>query len=294
METEKLYAETKPLLISLAYRMLGSMMDAEDIVQEAFISLNEIPSAHVRNPKSYLCKIVTHRCIDLLKSARKQREVYVGPWLPEPIITDRNPDELSEQYVQKETISTAYLLLLQQLSWTERVVFLLREVLQFDYDEIAEIVNKSSVNCRQIFSRAKRSIHGVPANGGEMHEKAGTVVEQFIQALSIGNVNQLLDLLSTDVTLITDGGGKVRAAIHPILGMDRIIRFFAGTLPKVPAGASFQMRNVNGQPGIVALDGNQVFCVLSFHMQEERIKAIYMVVNPDKLMAVQKEIQGLA
>ena len=158
--SEQIYLSYRPLMFSLAYRMLGSVMDAEDVVQEAFLYANETNLDHVHNPKAYLCKIVTNRCIDNLRSASKKREVYVGPWLPEPLMTTSTDHQIAPDlaYTHKESLSTAYLLLLQQLSWIERAVFLLREVLQYEYDEIAEIVGKSSTNCRQIFRRAKNAI----------------------------------------------------------------------------------------------------------------------------------------
>jgi RNA polymerase sigma factor (sigma-70 family) len=172
--SEQIYLSYRPLMFSLAYRMLGSVMDAEDVVQEAFLYANETNLEHVHNPKAYLCKIVTNRCIDSLRSASKKREVYVGPWLPEPLMTTSATSADHQiapdlAYTHKESLSTAYLLLLQQLTWMERAVFLLREVLQYEYDEIAEIVGKSSTNCRQIFCRAKNAI-SLPTEQAECNE----------------------------------------------------------------------------------------------------------------------------
>ena len=238
-------------------------MDAEDVVQEAFLYVNETNLAHVHNPKAYLCKIVTNRCIDKLRSASKKREVYVGPWLPEPLIMSAdNQTEPDRYYSQKESLSTAYLLLLQQLSWVERAVFLLREVLQYEYDEIAEIVGKSSTNCRQIFRRAKSAISSIPERSDDTKvelkqpvlEQTSAVVEQFVQALVSGNIGQLLNIVKTDAVLYSDGGGKVNAAIRPIKGAERIAMFFSGLLSKVPPGFSYSLATVNGQLGIVAYD----------------------------------------
>ncbi|MGG2197457.1 RNA polymerase sigma-70 factor [Paenibacillus sp.] len=304
--TEQLYAAYKPLLFSLAYRMLGRVMDAEDIVQEAFLSLNGALPEHVRHPKAYLCKIVTNRCIDLLRSASKQREVYVGPWLPEPLVAEEDGSgsglgDPSHHYVQKESVSTAYLLLLQQLSWVERAVFLLREVLQYEYDEIGEIVGKSGTNCRQIFHRAKRSLgtHAAPAagdlpstgSGVQLHtpaagSAAGGLVEQFVSALASGDMAKLLRLLSEDAALYSDGGGKVTAAVRPILGAERISRFLAGLLEKVQDGFSYRFAVVNGYTGIVTYVHGRPLNVFSFHAENERIEAIYIVVNPEKLKHV--------
>lgn len=300
LSLEQLYASYKPLLFSLAYRMLGSVMDAEDIVQEAFLSLNAVAEPErIHSEKSYLCKIVTNRCIDRLRSAQKQRELYVGPWLPEPIVaddSDRSDDPL-QTYVRNESISIAYLLLLQQLSWVERAVFLLREVLQYEYDEIADIVGKSSTNCRQIFHRAKRSI-GVRPSADEVAESASSkqteafgehtaqLVNRFVHALSTGDLGTLMNLLAKDATLYSDGGGKVRAAVRPILGAERIVPFLAGILEKAPPGFSYKTSVVNGQTGIVTYVDGEPSTVISFHVQNDRLDAIYIVLNPDKLRNV--------
>jgi RNA polymerase sigma-70 factor (TIGR02957 family) len=298
-EAEQLYTDYKPLLFSLAYRMLGSVMDAEDIVQEVFLTLNESTLADVQNPKSYLCKMVTNRCIDRLRATKRQREVYVGPWLPEPLVTDLDEADPDKQYLQKEAVSTAYLLLLQQLSWAERTVFLLREVLQYEYDEIAEIVGKSSANCRQIFHRAKRSLGNhaardaaaAPSTSLERETattgyQTNSVVEQFATALASGNIGRVLSLLSADSTLYSDGGGKVHAALLPIQGAERVARFLTGVLEKVPGMLSYRFAMVGGQRGIVSYVDGHVANVVTFRVEDGRIAAVYIVVNPDKLRHV--------
>lgn len=294
--SEILYHTYKPLLFSLAYRMLGSVMDAEDIVQETFLSWSENEPEKVHNEKAYLCKIVTNRCIDRLRSASKQREVYVGPWLPEPLLTEaadieNNP---SGNYLHKESLSTAYLLLLQQLTWVERAVFILREVLQYEYEEIAEIVGKSSTNCRQIFHRAKGAVGvssdptdassaGASGTGAAQSELLKLRVEQFVHALVSGNAGQLVSILKSDAKLYSDGGGKVTAAIRPILGAERISMFLFGLVSKMPADFSYRIASVNGQPGIVSFIGSQMNNVMTFHIVDNTITDIYIVVNPDKL-----------
>ncbi|SDW79009.1 RNA polymerase sigma-70 factor [Paenibacillus sp. CF384] len=299
------YISYRPLLFSLAYRMLGSVMDAEDVVQEAFIYVNVKRPEHITSMKAYLCKIVTNRCIDLLRSSRKQREVYVGTWLPEPLVPDaaRSFAEPDDRYLQKESISTAYLLLLQQLSWVERAVFLLREVLQYEYDEIAEIVGKSSTNCRQIFRRAKLAISQIPEQDDALKsslqttpieqqqplkppavEKTSTIVEQFVQAIMSGNMGQLLSVVRADAVLYSDGGGKVKAAIRPILGAERIAAYFFGLLAKLPQDYTYVLSEVNGETGIVGYDGDgQPNNVHSFEIADGQISSFYIVVNPDKL-----------
>jgi RNA polymerase sigma-70 factor (TIGR02957 family) len=280
VHTEQLFITYKSLLFSLAYRMLGSVQDAEDIVQDAYITWSEQTLNQVQNPKAYLCKIVTNRCIDLLKSARKQREAYVGPWLPEPLLTDNN-DDPALHYVMKESLSTAYLLLLEQLSETERAVFLLREVLEYDYHLIAEVVGKSSSNCRQIFHRAKKAIgnHIVQSSP----PKASALTEQFVSAVVSGNVSKLLSLLAVDAKLLSDGGGKTKAALVPIMGSERISRFYMGIMAKAKEDFSFKYTIVNGEPGIILYAEQRVFGVLSFQIKNDLIQTIYWVVNPDKL-----------
>lgn len=278
---EQLFITYKSLLFSLAYRMLGSVQDAEDIVQDVYITWSEQPMDLVQNPKAYLCKIVTNRCIDLLKSARKQRETYVGPWLPEPLVTDNNDDPAS-RYVMKESLSTAYLLLLEQLSETERAVFLLREVLEYDYQLISEVIGKSSSNCRQIFHRAKKAI-GNHTIAQSSPSKASALTEQFVSAVVSGNVSKLLSLLAVDAKLLSDGGGKTKAALVPILGAERISRFYMGIMAKAKEDFSFKYTIVNGEPGIVLYAEHQVFGVLSLQIQNDLIQTIYWVVNPDKL-----------
>ncbi|MGD6963524.1 RNA polymerase sigma-70 factor [Fictibacillus phosphorivorans] len=280
VHTEQLFITYKSLLFSLAFRMLGSVQDAEDIVQDAYITWSEQPVDHVKNPKAFLCKIVTNRCIDLLKSARKQKETYVGPWLPEPLITDN--DDPASRYVMKESLSTAYLLLLEQLSETERAVFLLREVLEYEYQLIAEVIGKSSSNCRQIFHRAKKAI-GSHAIGQSSSPKASALTEQFVSAVVSGNVGKLLSLLAVDAKLLSDGGGKTKAALVPILGAERISRFYMGIMAKAKEDFSFKYTIVNGEPGIILYAEHQVLGVLSLQIKNDLIQTIYWVVNPDKL-----------
>ncbi|WP_308635394.1 RNA polymerase sigma-70 factor [Paenibacillus silvisoli] len=288
------YEAYRPLLFGLAYRLLGSVMDAEDAVQEAYLYVSEKRPEHVGNPKAYLCKIVTNRCIDLLRSTRKQREVYVGPWLPEPLVQEEEAEGPDDRYLQKESISTAYLLLLQQLSWVERAVFLLREVLQYEYDEIAEIVGKSSTNCRQIFRRAKAAISRLPEQPSPQQQAASPSprpaplpqpVEQFVQALLSGNMGQLLSVVRADAVLYSDGGGKVKAAVRPIAGAERIAAYFNGLQTKQPDLISrYVLSEVNRDIGIIGYDQDrQPYFVLSFEMQDGQIASFYLVVNPDKL-----------
>ncbi|WP_243015009.1 RNA polymerase sigma factor SigJ [Brevibacillus borstelensis] len=293
VEVEELYKSLGPSLISLAYRMMGSMMDAEDIVQETFLSIEKVPADTVRNAKAYLFRSVSNRCIDRLRAQSKHRETYAGPWLPEPIVSggDGQTDPL-EGYIRKETISMAYLLLIHQLSWTERVVFLLREVLQFEYEEIAEIVDKSSTNCRQIFRRAKRSLGKIPQVNVGIERNTIHLIEQFAQALLSGDMKILLETLTADTILYMDGGGKVKAPLRPLFGHDRIARFFIAILPEFPPDFSFTLRELNAQPGLVFYAGEQLFATISFDIQNDRIVNMYAVLNPDKLKSIMRFVSN--
>ncbi|MFD5259539.1 sigma-70 family RNA polymerase sigma factor [Bacillus wiedmannii] len=283
METEQLYETYQSLLFALAYRILGSVMDAEDIVHDVFISLNNMEDVQtIENMRAYLCKMVTNRSIDKLRSAAHKRNVYVGMWLPEPFVEE--VDDPSESFVMKESISTAYLLLLQQLSEVERVVFILREVFSYEYEEIASIVYKSSANCRKIFQRARKSILDKPKQSTLSTKKMAAYVEKFVSSLQCGDAQGMLEVLKTDAILKADGGGKATTAIHPIYSADRIIRLFFGIGKKFPEEYNVDYKMVNGGPGVIVKVNNKVTYVLSFTFENEKISNIYMMVNPEKLM----------
>ncbi|HDR8184262.1 TPA: sigma-70 family RNA polymerase sigma factor [Bacillus thuringiensis] len=283
METEQLYEAYQPLLFSLAYRILGSVMDAEDIVHDVFISLNKMEDIQsIDNMKAYLCKMVTNRSIDKLRSAAHKRNVYVGMWLPEPFVEE--VDDPSESFVMKESISTAYLLLLQQLSEVERVVFILREVFSYEYEEIASIVDKSSVNCRKIFQRARKSILEKPKESQLSTKKMAAYVEKFVSSLQCGDAQGMLEVLKTDAIFKSDGGGKVTTAINPIYSADKIIRLLFGIAKRLTEEYTVEFKKVNGTPGVIVSINNKVTYVLSFTFENEKISNIYMMVNPEKLM----------
>ena len=290
MSMEGLYQTYQPLLFSLAYRMLGSVMDSEDIVQEAFITFNQLPNReHIENKKAYLCKIVTNRCLDLIRSSAKKREIYVGPWLPEPLLEIENsPNDPSQAFLQQESISTAYLLLLQQLNAMERAVFLLREVFQYSYDEIAEILGKSNANCRQIFHRAKKSMDYHPKKQPSI-SIAESKVKEFVQSILNGNVNQLLDLISEDVTMYSDGGGKVRAAQIPIFGAAKVVQLLLSLTKMYTGKFTIKYTSVNGLPGLILTLDDHLQYVYSFAFNGNQIQTIYAVANPDKLRHLQLE-----
>ncbi|MCK9860143.1 RNA polymerase sigma factor SigJ [Paenibacillus sp. ATY16] len=284
MSIEELYKRYKTELFSLAYRMLGSVMDAEDIVQDAFLSYNGLSDAGtIRNERAFLYKIVTNRCLDLLRSSAKKREMYVGPWLPEPLIDKGTSDnDPSHKYLRSESISTAYLLLLQQLSATERAVFLLREIFHYSFEEIADIVGKSSTNCRQIFHRAKKSIHFEPDQQPSV-SVAEEKIREFVNSLLQGNTTKLLELVSENVVLYSDGGGKVRAAQVPVVGFEQVLKLHQHSINLHAGKITYSFLMVNGLPGIRLHLDEGIQYVYSFAYRDHKIEAIYAVANPEKL-----------
>ena len=284
MSTEELYKCYKTELFSLAYRMLGSVMDAEDIVQDAFLSYDGLSDVGtIRNERAFLYKIVTNRCLDLLRSSAKKREMYVGPWLPEPLIDKgASDDDPSNRYLRSESISTAYLLLLQQLSATERAVFLLREIFHYSFEEIADIVGKSSANCRQIFHRAKKSIHFDPDQQPSV-SIAEDKIKEFVNSLLQGNTTKLLELVSENVVLYSDGGGKVKAAQVPVVGLKQVLKLHQNALKMHAGNFTYSFLMVNGLPGIHLRLDEGIQYVYSFAYRDHKIEAIYTVANPEKL-----------
>lgn len=279
------YEQFKPLLFSIGYRMLGSVAEAEDLVQETFLKAYQIDGQKIENKKAYLCKIMTNRCLDVLKSARHRREQYVGPWNPVPLLLASSPElDPSEIVVQKEGLSIAYLRMMEHLAPDERAVLLLREVFQFSYEEISDIVEKKEENCRKIFSRAKQKISSIEEESLH-YEKNKSIVDRFIQAFQLHNMDALLELLSEKVTLYSDGGGKVKAAIRPINSLSNVLAFLYGISKKVPEDFYFEVKNVNGQPAIVVHMNSKLQSIISFYIYNGVIQEIYITMNPDKLPA---------
>ena len=289
MASTELFDEYRPLLFSLAYRMLGSVADAEDVVQEAFLRWHRATEGEdeeaVRSPKSYLCTVVTRLCIDQLRSARARREVYVGPWLPEPLVQGDAPNP-AEQMELEDSLSMAFLVLLESLSAEERAVFLLRQVFDYDYAEIARIVNKSEANCRQMVHRAQQHLSARRPRFDTSPEKQEQLTHTFMQTCTNGDMQGLLALLTQDIVLYSDGGGKAQAATKPVYGADKVARFIFGVLSKAPEGFTADVAMVNGQPGIVCYVNGEPYTVLSLDTAGGMIQGIYIVVNPDKLQHI--------
>ena len=276
----------RSLLFSIAYRMFGSVMEAEDVVQEAFVRWQGVSGGEIRTPKSYLSTIVTRLSIDRLRSAKAHREEYVGPWLPEPIATGEGSD-VAGAVALDETLSMAFLVLLESLTPVERAVFLLREVFDYDYAEIASFVGKSEDNCRQISRRARQSVAARRPRFESSPKQEERLMGSFLEACMSGDMEGLVSLLSEDVTLWSDGGGKTRAALRPIHGADKVARFFSRILRKAPPGLVVRRASINGRPGFVGyFEDGRPQSVTTFDVAEGSIRGIRLVVNPEKLRNV--------
>ncbi|MFL5799457.1 MAG: RNA polymerase sigma-70 factor [Actinomycetota bacterium] len=289
---EDLFAEFRPLMFAIAYRMLGSVTDAEDIVQEAFLRFHRETKAGAKidSPKAYLSAVTTRLGIDHLRSARVRRESYVGPWLPEPLITDDEPG--AEQLAETaDSLSMAFLVLLESLSPVERAVFLLREVFEYDYDEIARIVGKSEDNCRQIAVRAKRRIGEGKPRFEVDRRRRDELAQKFWAATLEGDTGSLIDLLAEDVVLYGDGGGLAAGAFkEAIHGKERIGKLIAPLLQGTrKRGWTMRPAEVNGQPGCVWVDTEgDPKLVISLDIAEDKVQTIRSVANPEKLRHIQR------
>lgn len=278
----------RPYLFAIAYRMLGSAMDAEDMVQETFLRYQAAPSQAIRSLKAYLTTILTRLCLDQLKLARRKREFYVGPWLPEPILT-ATPAETGnpELHVERgESIALAFLVLLEQLQPFERAVFLLHESFGYEFREIARILGKAEATCRRSFSRAKAHLQAQRPRFVASHENHQQLLRSFVQAVERGEMQTLTRLLAEEVTLWADAGGKrPQAALRPIRGRDAVARFSVGTLRFVPDYQRY-FAQVNGRPAVIIRAGGEVFSVLTVEVEGPQIQTIYVMANPDKLARI--------
>ena len=281
----------RPYLFSIAYRMLGSAMDAEDMVQETYMRYQSTPKDDIRSLKAYLSTILIRLCMDQLQLARRKREQYVGPWLPEPILTADTAEVVDpqERVDKHESISLAFLVLLEQLQPFERAVFLMREVFDYDFAEIATMLGKSESACRRSFSRAKLHLREHRPRFGASAETHRQLLSGYFQAIETGEMTPLMNLLSENVTLWADGGGKVKgAATRPLTGREAVARFSVGARQRFvpPAGSHVEMDVVNGEPALVIRVGAQAVFVLSIEVEQGRIQAIRIIANPEKLTRV--------
>ena len=277
------FNQYRGLLFSVAYRMLGSVADTEDMLQEAFIRWQQAANEEVISPRAFLVTIITRLCINQLQSARVQRQEYVGEWLPEPLVTDPGSDPLGILKVD-ESLSMAFLLLLERLTPLERAVFLLREVFEYEYAEIAGVLGQSEANCRQILRRAKQHAGEMRRRFDASAREHDDLLKRFIQATRSGDLRGLVELLSSEVVLHTDGGGKAIALATEVRGAQNV----AGTILErmrttLPKNLVARMMRINGKPGLVSYLNGKPFSALTVDFRDGFAQAIYVVTNPQKL-----------
>jgi RNA polymerase sigma-70 factor (ECF subfamily) len=286
----------RPLLFSIAYRMLGSVMDAEDMVQETYLRWQRAGPGTVQEPKAFLTTVVTRLSIDHLRSARVQRESYIGPWLPEPLLTEPGGGP-AEKVAERESLSLAYLVMLERLSPVERAALLLREVFGHDYAELAQILETSQANARQLVSRARRKLDRLGMD--RVHyttvpEQQMALARQFVQAVASGDIGRVLGLLAPEVSLVSDGGGKAVAVRRPIMGAQGVAHFFVSLARIAPAGAAGTLAWINGSAALVIFEGGEVTTVFVPVIDNGQIIHFYAFRNPDKLRSLprQHEVPG--
>lgn len=283
MERLTIFNQYRSLLFAIAYRMLGKVSDADDLVQETWIRW-QLTKTTVTQPKAFLSSTIYRLCIDKLRAARREREKYVGVWLPEPLLTDR---DTSDRLELAESLSFAFLTLLECLSPTERAIFLMREVFDYDYSEIAKIVGKSIPNCRQIVCRARQHLVLRRPHIDPSQSQKQEIIEQFLSSWHRGDLEKLIALMAEDITFWSDGGGKVTAVRQPLSGCQKVARFLVAIRhSRLIPQLSSQIVEINYQPGILNLVEGKTQSIFCFAFSEQNISNIFAVVNPDKLINV--------
>jgi RNA polymerase sigma-70 factor, ECF subfamily len=280
------FDQYRGLLFSIAYRMLGTIADAEDMLQETFIRWHQSADQNVRSPRAFLVTIISRLCLNHLQSARVQREEYVGEWLPEPLLTDPNSDPLRTLKID-ESVSMAFLVLLERLTPIERAVFLLHEVFSYKHTEIAEILNQSETNCRQVLRRARQHVGAVGHRFKATVQESTDLLDRFLRATRTGDMEGLITLLARDVVLHSDGGGKAAALPKQIRGAEKVGRAILHAMQKtVPKDLVGHVAEVNGRPAIIGYVDGKPFSVVSMSVSNGQIKDVFVITNPDKLARV--------
>jgi RNA polymerase sigma-70 factor (TIGR02957 family) len=275
------------LLFTVAYEMLGSAADAEDVLQETWLRWADVEVDEVREPRAYLVRITTRLALNRIRSLSRRRESYVGPWLPEPLLT--SPD-VAEDVELADSVSMAMLLVLETLTPTERAVFVLRDVFAFPYEEIASAVDKSPAAVRQIAHRARNHVDARRPREVVGSAERERVIERFMSAVATGDLQSLMDVLAPDVVLISDGGGKKQAALRPIHGADKVIRWLVGVTERAPGEPSVELTTVNGAVGLRLLVDDVLDTIATLRIDGGRVTGLYLVRNPDKLGRVEEEV----
>jgi RNA polymerase sigma-70 factor, ECF subfamily len=288
------FSTHRPLLFSIAYRMLGSASDAEDVLQDAWLRYSDVDPSTIRSPKAFATTIVTRLCLDRLKSARATREEYVGPWLPEPVLTSEVEDPAT-RLQRAESVTLAFLVLLEKLSPEERAVFILKDIFEYGHSEVAEMLGMTIENSRQLLHRAKARLAEPRSRLTGTPESRRAVAEQFARAFSSGNGSELGKLLAADVGVWSDGGGKASAARRPVLGRDRVLHFLLG-LHRTGIEAAkmhdvlLRIEDVNSEPALIIRVDARLESIFVFSIDGDTVSGIRVVRNPDKLAHIDRRL----
>ncbi|MFP3462954.1 RNA polymerase sigma-70 factor [Arthrobacter globiformis] len=282
MGSASVFEEHRSLLFTIAYEITGTVTDAEDVLQESYLRWSAVDTGPIENQRAYLAKTVTRQALNSLRTTQRRREDYIGPWLPEPVVT--LPD-VAEDAVLADSVSFAMLVVLESLSPDERAVFVLREVFDFPYSEIAEATGKSPAAVRQLASRAKAHVQARQPRFEVDAQRQKAVTDRFIAATLGGDVQALMDVLAPGAVLLSDGGGKVSAARRPVVGADHVARFLLGIAKKHIPDMRVEMSSLNGMPAILIYSGDGIDLAVVVESNNDHVTGIYLVRNPDKLGA---------
>ncbi|MFE4541118.1 RNA polymerase sigma-70 factor [Arthrobacter sp. NPDC056727] len=281
MGSASVFEEHRSLLFTIAYEITGTVTDAEDVLQESYLRWSAVDTGPIGNQRAYLAKTVTRQALNSLRTTQRRREDYVGPWLPEPVVT--LPD-VAEDAVLADSLSFAMLVVLESLSPDERAVFVLREVFDFPYSEIAEATGKTTAAVRQLAHRAKEHVQARQPRFEVDAQRQKVVTERFIEALG-GDVQALMDVLAPGAVLLSDGGGKVSAARRPVVGADHVARFLLGIAKKPIPDMRVEISSLNGMPAILIYSGDTIDLAVMVESDNDHVTGLYLVRNPDKLGA---------
>jgi RNA polymerase sigma-70 factor, ECF subfamily len=282
-EAARTFEAERSHLFAVAYRMLGSAAEAEDVLQEAFLRFSE-REGEVESARAFLTTVVVRLCLDQMKSARARRETYVGPWLPEPLVSDHEPAPGPDARTElAESLSVAFLVLLERLSPLERAAFLLREVFDQPFVEVAAVLGTTEIATRQLVARARAHVDENRPRFRASEEKKHELLRAFLAACATSDPTALGRILAADVVARSDGGGKVHAALKPVLGRDRVVRFLLGIIKKAPPSGSPELVWINGQPGVIVRRDDGAHLVVTLSIVDDAISDVWIVLNPDKL-----------
>jgi RNA polymerase sigma-70 factor (ECF subfamily) len=284
------FEEQRPRLFAIAYRLLGSASEAEDAVQDTFLRWHAADPQEIRSPAGWLTKVLTNQCLTRLTSAQARRETYPGPWLPEPVLTGQPVLGPLDRAEQRESISLAFLFLLERLTPPQRAVFVLREAFDYTYREIAEILDLTEANCQQLYRRARLQLAKGRPRFDASQDHGHRIAEEFLAAARTGDLTALESLLAADVAAWADGGGKTRAARRPVHGAPRVARYLAGWMSRDVPGLRVVVTEVNGQPGILGVVGEQLLVAVLLSVAGGRVTAVHAVANPDKLAFLARQL----